>query len=99
MSELSDRPTTIDMTDAPSFVADVGGTVSYWSVAEIGDMQTDIARGERMAEEAMRYALSNACPTLIAMALLHIAQGNRTGPVECGFMARIACAASAGSLN
>ncbi len=90
---------TLDMTGAPSFVADHGGTVCYWSVSETGDMQTDVARGELMAEEAMRYASQNCCPALIAMALLHLARGSRTGPVECGFMARIACAASVGSLN
>jgi len=78
-----------DMSGAPSFVAEDGnGGICFWSTTATGHLETDIARGERMAEEAMRYALENSCPALIAMALFHIARGPRTGPVECGFMAR-----------
>lgn len=89
------------LSDLPSFVDQTSGseTPNFWNVTETGDQSTDIKRGERMAEQAIKFCQKHHSPMLIARTLASIAQQGRTNAVEFGFLARIACAAAAGSLN
>ncbi len=89
------------LSDIPSFVQQPEGTgqPDFWKVEECGDPQTDNMRGFQMADQAIAFCHKYESPMLIARALYSIASHGRTGPVECGFLARIACAAAAGALN
>lgn len=94
------QPINFDMSGAPSFVLADQGEIDYWAVIPCGHAETDVARGDAMAGEALRYSTFADRANLIALALHSIAQqAEPPGPIECGFMARIACAAAAGSLS
>lgn len=77
--------------------------ISAWDVTESGDQEKDLTLGLFYAELLVRLsktARGNFDPfQLIGEVLVAIANKGNPGPVEHGFLSRIAMFAHAGSLN
>jgi hypothetical protein len=76
-----------------------GGEVEWWSAAPSGHDATDVGLGESYARLAIDVARTFELPLLIAFILRDITKSGRFSGVEAGFIAVIASAARAGSMN
>jgi hypothetical protein len=76
--------------------------LSAWSVRETGDVGADIVTGVEYAETLLRRSKDSG-PLMVRMALQAVLEDmvkkGAVGPIEHGFLFRIAMAAAVGSQN
>ncbi len=92
---LADLPSFVDLENLDARGIDA----NFWRVDESRDHDADIMRGEILADQALAYCRLHSNPTLIGFTLRSIVFNGRMGPLECGFIGRIATAAAVGSHN
>jgi hypothetical protein len=95
-----DREMAFEAVRQLPFVAPLNdGDVAFWSTEGSGHVSTDLETGESFARLAIDVARSFDLPILIAFVLRDIAKAGRFTGLEAGFIAVIASAARAGSMN
>jgi hypothetical protein len=96
MASLDELPAFVDMvTWDPAQEGIPPGL--FWSVQETGDLAADVQRGEQFAIDALAYSRKFNLPILLGRALESMILQGRVGPVECGFIGKLAETAQCGA--
>jgi hypothetical protein len=72
---------------------------SFWEVEPSGHAPTDFANGEAWGLLALELAKQTGSVMVLACAMRDMVLAGQFTALEAGFLARVACAAKAGSLN
>lgn len=83
----------------PFVQGDSVGELNFWSAKATGHQGTDVDSGEWFARLAINVARQFDMPELIAFILRDMTEAGSFGPLEAGFIAKVARAAKNGSMN
>jgi hypothetical protein len=72
---------------------------SFWEVEPTGHAPTDFANGEAWGLIALELAKQTGSVMVLACTMRDMVIAGQFTALEAGFLARVACAAKAGSLN
>ena len=92
------------LADVPSFVQlDQQGGLTipglYWCVESSRILEIDVARGEALAVEAIKYCRRHSNSAALIFAIAEMIRSRKLSGVEIGFLTRVAQCAQAGALN
>lgn len=98
---LDDLPSFIDADSDTSFLGYPG---DWWTVTPSGNPHLDLANGEQLAGEAIRYAKQCGNAMVIALPVLQMIEKARANqaeltPIEVGFVTRVAYTAKLGAMD
>jgi hypothetical protein len=96
---VNDPLAFFDLNDLPSFVDASAEPYDFFAPRPTDDAAYDTARGVNFAIEAMNYSRKYGNSACISFSLCSIVERGRMGPLEAGFVTRLAEAAAAGSMN
>jgi hypothetical protein len=81
------------------FACTLDGVIDLWAPEPANDEDEGIARGEAYAELTISLCKSYGSPALLAMVLADIVKARCVGPVESGFLIKVAESARVGALS
>jgi hypothetical protein len=81
------------------FVTDGPAGLFFWEVVPTGIDELDFANGEAWGLMALELAKQTGSVMVLACAMRDMVIAGQFTATEAGFLARVACAAKAGSMN